>query len=1011
MMESKMRVRWVVGVLITVLVAAAFTLRRPPARTVTPAAFGKVPLYFVENRGQLNGPVDYYVQGRDTSVYFGSSGVTFALSRRKARPRLASWTSLPERPQEAQRWAVKLDFIGANPGVKPVGENRTAAVVSYFQGRASQWKTALPTYSKIVYGELWPGVDLAYSGTVNRLKYDFVVQPGAGVEQIRLGYRGATGVRVNEVGQLEVSTPVGGFRDEKPYAYQDIGGRRVEVEAAYELEGGNYGFRVGPYDRKRPLILDPAVLVYAGYIGGGGEEAGNGIAVDAAGNAYVTGYTSSIAASFPITAGPDLTYNGGYDALVAKVNAAGTALIYAGYIGGAGYDEGFSIAVDGTGNAYVAGYTESTGATFPATGGPDLVHNGGLDAFVAKVNAAGTALVYAGYIGGAGGDVATGIALDPAGNAYVTGYTDSTQATFPVTAGPKLTHNGGIDAFVAKVNAGGTALVYGGYIGGAGIDVGNGIAVDGTGNAYITGYTTSPAATFPVTVGPDLIFNGNLDAFVAKVNAAGMDLVYAGYIGGSGDDLGQGIAVDAAGSAYVTGYSTSTEATFPVTSGPDLTYNGSADAFVAKLNPAGTVLVYAGYIGGANSDAGYAIALDGAGNAYVAGYTSSSEATFPVTGGPDSSYNGGGIDAFAVRVNAAGTALAYAGYIGGAGAEEGRGIAVDAVGNAYVTGVTYSTEATFPVTTGPGLTFRGIADAFVAKVGRPPTAVSVTPASGSGSGGSFAFRFSDQNGSGDLAWVQMLFNSTLTLAGGCYLNYTPSTNKILLRDDAGTGWLGPATLGSGAVLENSLCKVTPAASSAAAAGDNLTVTLALLFKAPFAGTKNIYMKAKDNGGLVLSWQSRGTWTVAASGNLAPSAVSVTPGSGSGSTQTFGFLFSDPNGYGDLAWTQMVVNGSLSAVNGCYLNYSPGANKVWLLNDASTVWLGPVVLGSAAVVENSQCRVNPAASSTLRSGANLTVNFSISFKPAFNGLKKVYMQTKDNGGLGTGWQPRGTWTVP
>ncbi len=696
--------------------------------------YGKLPLYFVENRGQLDARVAYYVQGRDKSIYFTSRGVTYALTgggEAKSEPRVrqvgfrqADWVGAPMEAPASQRWAVKLDFVGGAKEVTPAGEERAAAVVSYFKGPREDWKAGLPTYSSVVYRQLWPGIDLRYSGTVNRLKYEFVIQPGASPEAIRLAYRGAE-VRLNGEGELEVTTPAGGFRDEKPYAYQEAAGRREEVAAAYALGAGQeYGFHVGAYDPSRPLVLDPAVLVYAGYIGGSGSHEGADIAVDGSGNAYVTGITTSTEATFPVTVGPDLTFNGGgftSDAFVAKVNAAGTALVYAGYIGGSGFDYGIGIAVDGSGNAYVTGITTSTEAAFPVTVGPDLTYNGGsFDGFVAKVNTGGTALVYAGYIGGSSFDVGSGIAVDGAGNAYVTGHTNSTEATFPGTVGPDLTYDGGVDAFVAKVNAGGTALVYAGYIGGSGHDVGVGIAVDGSGNAYVTGSTTSTEATFPETVGPDLTSNGGEDAFVAKVNAAGTALVYAGYIGGSSFDRGLGIAVDGSGNAYVTGQTFSNEGAFPETVGPDLTFNGGDyDAFVAKVNAAGTALGYAGYIGGSGDDVGIGIAVDGSGNAYVAGWTFSTEGTFPETVGPDLTFNGGAFDAFVAKVNAAGTALVYAGYIGGSGEDHGAGIAVDGSGNAYVTGSTSSTEATFPVTVGPDLTSNangGYSDAFVAKI-------------------------------------------------------------------------------------------------------------------------------------------------------------------------------------------------------------------------------------------------------------------------------------------------------
>ena len=257
--------------------------------------------------------------------------------------------------------------------------------------------------------------------------------------------------------------------------------------------------------------------------------------------------------------------------------------MYAGYVGGSGYDVGIGIAVDSAGNAYVTGDTNSTQATFPVKVGPDLSHNGGIDAFIAKVRADGTGLVYAGYVGGSGGDIGFDIAVDRVGNAYVTGYTTSDQTTFPETVGPDLSYNGHTDAFVVKVNAIGSALVYAGYIGGAGTDYGNNIAVDRVGNAYLTGSTWSDQTTFPKTAGPDLSYNGVGDAFVAKVNATGTALVYAGYIGGAGDDEGLDIAVDSAGTAYVTGNTASDQTTFPETVGPDLSHNGGYDAFVAKI--------------------------------------------------------------------------------------------------------------------------------------------------------------------------------------------------------------------------------------------------------------------------------------------------------------------------------------------------------------------------------------------------------------------------------------------
>ncbi len=692
-----------------------------PAQRPAPVAdsnFGRLPVDFIANQGQLDERVAFYIQGKEKTIYFTSDGVTMALG------------------SGSDRWAVKLDFVDANPDVQPVGLEKTVAVVSYFKGKRGEWRTGLPTYSKIVYSGLWPGIDLVYAGTVNRLKYEFVVHPGADPSRIKLAYRGAEKVSITADGRLEVSTPLERFQDDVPVAYQESDGHRAEVALAYRLddppaasvEGDvcaaeskglvcTYRFDVGEYDPTLPLILDPAVIVYCGYIGGSGSDNAYQIAVDSSGNAYLAGRTSSSEASFPVTVGPDSTFAGSGDVFVAKVNPSGTALVYCGYIGGSDADLGQGIAVDGDGNAYVTGYTFSTESSFPVITGPDLVFNGVDDCFVAKVNASGTALVYCGYIGGAGYDEANDIAVDGAGNAYVCGVTESTQATFPVLAGPDVTHNGIYDAFVAKVNASGSSLGYCGYIGGSSNDWGYGVAVDSAGNAYVTGHSSSSEATFPCIEGPDLSYNGGLDAFVAKVGASGT-LAYCGYIGGSSDESGYDVAFDGSGSAYVAGYTKSGEGTFPVLGGPDLSYNGGLwDGFVAKVNPSGSALVYCGYIGGSDIDFVETIAANPSGSAFVVGVTGSSEASFPVSGGPDLSFNGGAYDAFVAKVKPSGLALDYCGYIGGSMMDVGKGIALDGAGNAYVTGYADSTETSFPVAVGPFLTHSGgYEDAFVAKL-------------------------------------------------------------------------------------------------------------------------------------------------------------------------------------------------------------------------------------------------------------------------------------------------------
>ncbi|NOT56021.1 MAG: hypothetical protein HOP18_15590, partial [Deltaproteobacteria bacterium] len=698
----------------------------------------QAPISFIENQGQLDNEVAYYVQGRDTALYFTSQGVTFVLTDTTpgvTPPSVQSVALRKEPPAARSRYVLKLDFVGANPHVRPRGEEATAAVVSYFTGPQDQWRTGLPTYGKIVYANLWPGIDLVYNGTHSQLKYAFVVQPGADPTQIRLAYRGSTGLTLANGGQLTIGTPVGEVRDDKPYSYQERDGHQHAVPTSYQLYPTTgaalheYGFQVGSYDRSHALIIDPAVFVYSGFIGGTSHDEGQAIAVDNAGNAYITGFTNSAATSFPDLVGPDLSENGTYDAFVAKVRANGTGLIYAGYIGGQYGDFGYGIAVDSAGNAYVTGYTFSGQSSFPVKIGPRTIYSGTPnnweEAFVAKVNPTGTALVYCGYIGGPTNDRGFGIAVDRLGNAYVTGETASA-SPLPALIGPDLTPNGGPDAFIAKVRADGTGLLYAGYIGGNSSDYGYDVVVDGANSAYIVGRTFSYETSFPdgdgvgTLPGPDRTYAGSSDTFVVKVKPDGTGLVYVGYVGGSGVEIGNDIAVDELGNAYLIGETNSRPVDgFPVLVGPDLVPNGNTDAFVAKVRANGSGFDYVGYIGGSQIDQGHSIAVDPVGNAYVVGTTTSDQTTFPEIQGPDLTYNLNS-DAFVAKVTFDGTRLIYAGYLGGNSSELGSGVAVDARGSAYFTGRTEGVNSAFPTRIGPILTADLGFTTFVTKVATSP---------------------------------------------------------------------------------------------------------------------------------------------------------------------------------------------------------------------------------------------------------------------------------------------------
>jgi hypothetical protein len=664
-------------------------------------AYAKLPLAFIPNAGQTDKHVRYYAQGAGHSFYFTDHKAVLALVKGDHGE------------------ALQLRFLGANPNAKLTATDRASGRVNYFTG--SERHTNLATYGRLVYRDLWPGIDMVFRGQGGKLNYEFRLRPGAKASDVRLAYAGADHVSLGAGGALLIETPLGTLRDAAPRSFQRIDGRRVAVKSHYALTGDTYGIAIGDHDRSRPLVIDPSL--YSTYLGGNHNEAWTvgDIAVDAAGAAYVTGETES--PDFPTTAGAfDTSCNcpGGnsFDAFVTKLNPAGSQLDYSTYLGGpGGATQGWGIAVDGAGAAYVTGETAS--ANFPTTAGAfDKTRGGVRDAFVTKLNPAGTGLGYSTYLGGSSGDGSRSIAVGSAGAAYVTGGTAS--ANFPTTAGAFDTSFNGAEAFVTKLNPAGSGLAYSTFLGGAGS---NGIAVDSAGAAHLTGGAGSTG--FPTTAGAfDTSFNGGQeDAFVTTLNPAGSGLSYSTYLGGSDADVGSAIAVDSAGTDHLTGFTDSTD--FPTTAGAfDASFNGGQeDGFVTALNPAGSGLAYSTFLGGSSYDSPRGIAVDAAGAAYVTGGTASAD--FPTTAGAfDTSLNGF-LDAFVAKLDPAGSGLVYSTYLGGSDYPTGSsssdddgsfGIAVDSTGDAYVTGGTNSRD--FPTTAGAfGLTFNGgVYDAFVTKL-------------------------------------------------------------------------------------------------------------------------------------------------------------------------------------------------------------------------------------------------------------------------------------------------------
>jgi hypothetical protein len=648
-------------------------------------AYGQLPLTFEPNEGQT-----------DASVKFLSRSAGYTLFLTKSEAVLAFTDS------DLTPLRMKVGGASANPDVAAYDE--LPGKVNFFIGKdATKWRTNIPTYKKVRYSDVYPGIDLVYYGNAKQLEYDFVVSPGADPALIRLDFDGNKTARIDGAGDLVLASGDRDIRMHKPIVYQEAHGKRHEVAAEYALlQDGQIGFAIGEYDKQATLIVDP-VLMYSTYLGGNGADSAFGVAVDSSGSAYIAGRTAS--SDFP-TATPIYPSNVVPDAFVTKLNAAGSGLVYSTYLGGAGFDEADSIVVDGSGNAYVTGTTLS--GDFPTAGTPppfQSTFGGSSDAFITKLNVSGSALVYSTFLGGSLDDSAKGIAIDSSNNVYVTGFTPSTN--FP-TLNSLQTFGGAYDAFVTKLNSTGSGLVYSTYLGGGDSDLGRGITVDTSGNAYVTGATAS--TNFPTTSPYQGSNAGGLnDGFVTKINAAGSARVFSTYIGGTNDDGGFSIAVDSSGSAYVTGYTASSD--FP-TANTIYSFGGSKDAFVTKFNSAGSALTYSTYLGGVANEEGHAIAVDLSGIAHFSGITNS--ANFPTNNPLQSA--GGVDDAFVGRVNAGGSALIYSTFLGGSSNDRGYGMTIDAAGNDYVVGETFSTNFptanAFQSTHGSG----GTQDAFVTKV-------------------------------------------------------------------------------------------------------------------------------------------------------------------------------------------------------------------------------------------------------------------------------------------------------
>jgi hypothetical protein len=721
-----------------------------PNPGVSAKRFGDSPLAFIENRGQFDPAVKFQVKSGGKVLWFTETGVVFDLLRPaidKSRVNLNSQQLARviyhpggvrgQGREPFERLVFAEDFVNANTSSLIDASGPQRGVYNYLIGSdPAAWHTGIRRYSQIVYRDVWPGIDIRFFTKGDDIEQEFLVAPRADPALIHVHYRGVIGLEITSAGRLSVQTIFGRFEESVPWIYQEIHGRQVPVRGRYLISNNTaYAFQLGRYNRESALVIDPTLL-FSTYIGGLGTEGGAAIAVDTSGSTYITGTTTG--SGYPSTTGvlqSTCQSSGCSSGFVTKLNPVGD-LAYSTYLGSpTGDDEARGIAVDGLGEAYVVGFANGG---FPTTSNAFQANCGG-STFVSKLNSSGTSLVYStclgvegDLVGGTFGQLgANAIALDTLGRAYLTGRTQNNN--FPTTSSAlQATLPGSISAYLSVVDpslTGSASLVYSTHLGGEGQDSGNGIAVDIYGNAYISGNTTS--SHFPVSANafqqtnnqPGCYSSGNNNkcntAFVAKLNpnfVGGSGLIYSSYLGGDvGNDggnsdvgdYGYGIAVDSLGNAYIGGTTNSSD--FPTTSGAfqkstscGLIGSPAGTGFVTKVNAGGSALIYSTFLGPTANDCGAGgvggITLDSSANVYVVGSTRST--TFPVTANAfQAKHVAGGLygyDAFISELSSSGSGLVYSSYLGGNGDDYGVGVAVDAVGDVYLTGITASPN--FPVT-------------------------------------------------------------------------------------------------------------------------------------------------------------------------------------------------------------------------------------------------------------------------------------------------------------------------
>jgi hypothetical protein len=884
---------------------------------------------------------------------------------------------------------IRVRWPGSQEDVPPRAED-PVAVRAFLGQDPSLWRTAGGA-NRVLYPALYPGIDLRYCGRGGQIKSEFTAAPGADPALVRIRYEGALSVRLEASGGLRIEARDGVWTEDAPFLYQEVDGALRPVEGAYEIHGGEVRFRIGDYDRTRPLVIDPA-LRYSGVFGGTGISAATAVAVGG-GSIFVAGFTD--AHNYP-NASPLLARGGGVDGFLMQIDPATGRLISSTFVGGNGDDRIFGLCRDPSGRLYLTGWT--TSPNFPLFAASQGALRGGRDAFVLQINPAGSALAFSTYFGGSGSEAAHAAACDASG-VWIGGETNSTN--LPVLAPWQASAQGQLDGFIARFSPAG-ALLSSTYAGGAGEDSVRALAADASGSIYAAGASTSSDMGFPSN-SFQRTSRGGQDGFVLRLSAAGDSLLGGGFLGGTRGGLDGLEAVNAialaAHGVFVGGQTASPD--FPLLNPWRSAFHGASEGFLARLSLPLDGLQWSTFVGGAADDAINALALDASGGLIAAGRTNSPDAgpILPIQMGL-----AGGTDGLVLRTAGGESAPVFRSYLGGTGEDGILALAID--DGQRIVAVGQSGSSNYPVTGDTAVPSGSLTHAFVTEIasGEAAEPLSLSPAAGSGFSARFTLTLTHPAGFAEVGGGALLFHSAVRFTGGCRVRFLRSSGQLELASDDGQSWAAVAP-GSAAQASNSACTLRGAASSVSQSDVFLNVTFDLEFAAAFGGVHGIYSSGWGRAGETSGFRLFGSWTVPAAATRAPAPFSVSTSAPDENVQVLTIQLRHPDGGTNLESALVLVQSTFTASQACFLWLDRGANRFFLADDVAANWVG-VAFGSSGIVQNSQCLVRAASSTSETFGQTWMVRLELTFREAFRGPRRVWVQARDLAGNLSPWTELG-----